>query len=76
MLDRRKFLKIVGITAAGAAVSMGSPSSLFAERSAPEARVAELPPMYLRGHKRSGCAFRPEMTDIWAGGGGMLPEDF
>lgn len=76
MLDRRKFLKIVGITAAGAAVSMGNPTNLFAERSAPPATTPQLPPMYLRGHKRSGCAFRPEITDIWAGGGAGLPEDF
>ncbi len=76
MLDRRKFLKFVGITAAGAALSLKGPTSLFAQQMAPETNPPDLPPMYLRGHKRSGCAFRPEMTDIWAGGGAVLPEDF
>jgi len=32
-------------------------------------------PLYrLHGHSRSGCAYRPELADIWSGGGAQLPD--
>ncbi len=75
MLNRRKFLQAAGITVAGAAVSMTKPIDLFAQRIASPHNAPELPTMQYSGHKRSGCASRPELADIWHGGGWELPDN-
>ena len=74
MLDRRKFLQAAGITVAGVAVSLAKPIDLFAARMAPQ-NIPDLPVMQYRGHKRSGCATRPELAEIWHGGGWELPDN-
>jgi len=72
MLNRREFLKLSGALAAGAVITLSSLNEVAAAWSDPPPRPA---PLYrFHGHSRSGCAFRPELTDIWAGGGAQLPE--
>lgn len=62
--------------AAGATLVMTGVESVLAIE--PTMNKTPTPPALYRyhGHARSGCAFRPEMTDIWAGGGAVLPEEF
>lgn len=71
MLNRREFLKLSSVLAAGAAISLTSFSEIVGwDRG----RVLKTPILRYRGHARSGCAFRPELTDIWSGGGSELPD--
>jgi hypothetical protein len=71
MLNRREFLKLSSVLAAGAAISLTS----FSEVIGRDPLYVPLKPiLHHRGHARSGCAFRPELTDIWAGGGAELPD--
>jgi hypothetical protein len=71
MLNRRDFLKLSSILAAGAVISISS----FSEVAGwDDTRRIDRPILRLRGDARSGCAFRPELTDIWAGGGAQLPD--
>lgn len=71
MLNRREFLKLSSVLAAGAAISLTS----FSEVAGwDKSRAPDAPILRYHGHARSGCAFRPELTDIWAGGGAQLPD--
>lgn len=74
MLDRRKFIQAAALLAAGAMMSFLPAKQLLALAGPSGVALRSLPPMPYRGHKRSGCAFRPELTDLWAGGGAHLPE--
>ncbi len=72
MLNRREFLKLSGALAAGAVITLSSLNEVAAAWSDPPPREA---PLYrLHGHSRSGCAYRPELADIWSGGGAQLPD--
>ena len=71
MLNRREFLKISAMLAAGAVVTLSSAGEVLAwnEEEPPEK------PLYRHfGHGKSGCASRPELADLWAGGGASLPD--
>jgi hypothetical protein len=70
MLNRREFLKLSGVLAAGAVVALSSAGEILAWNKQPPAR----PIMRLYGHNKSGCAFRPELVDLWAGGGASIPD--
>ncbi len=74
MLDRRHFIQTIALLAAGATISILPAKKLLALAGRPSTALRNLPPMPYRGHKRSGCAFRPELTDLWSGGGAHLPE--
>ena len=71
MLSRREFLKVTAVLSAGAVISLSGAAQVTAwDQPPPKAK-----PVYrYHGHDRSGCAFRPELTDIWAGGGAQLPD--
>lgn len=73
MLKRREFIKLSTVLAAGAVLpvtAVGKISSCEVSSLRGRAR----PPLYrLHGHKKSGCAFYPELVDIWSGGGAVLP---
>ncbi len=72
MLKRRDFLKTTAALSIGALLPLSLADHLSAEpRPEPAAPRPFLPH---HGHVKSGCAFRPEMAQIWAGGGGALPE--
>ena len=71
MLNRREFLKLSSVLAAGAAISLTSFNEIAGWD---KSRIPARPAFHHHGHARSGCAFRPELTDIWAGGGAQLPE--
>jgi len=71
MLNRRDFLKLSSLLAAGAVVALSSASEVLAWNAEPP---ADKPIYRLHGHSRSGCAFRPELADLWAGGGAQLPD--
>ncbi len=71
MLNRREFLKLSSVLAAGAAISLTSYSEVVGWNNS---RIPARPILRHHGHARSGCAFRPELTDIWAGGGAQLPD--
>ncbi len=71
MLNRRDFLKTSGLLAAGTVLSLTSAAQVMDwVDPLPTAR----PIMRLSGHARSGCAYRPELVDLWAGGGSQLPD--
>lgn len=74
MLTRRKFITLSAVVAAGTMLPM--PKGLESWSAEPPAPTA--PPsdaiLHLRGHKKSGCAFHPELVDWWAGGGAQLPD--
>ena len=71
MLNRREFLKLSAVLSAGAVIALSSPAQVLAwDQTPPRVR----PILQYHGHSRSGCAFRPELTDIWAGGGAQLPD--
>lgn len=76
MLDRREFIKISAMLAAGATLSLAGVEKVLAVESvSPEPHIDR--PLYrFHGHAKSGCAFRPEITDVWAGGGAVVPEEF
>jgi len=71
MLNRREFLKLSAVLSAGAVIALSSTAQVLAWDKTPP-RIK--PILHYRGHSRSGCAFRPELTDIWAGGGAQLPD--
>jgi hypothetical protein len=71
MLDRREFLKLSSVLAAGAVVALSSASDVLAWG---DKLPSEKPIMRLHGHSKSGCAYRPELADLWAGGGASLPD--
>ncbi len=72
MLNRREFLKLSGALAAGAVITLSSLNDVAAAWNGPPPSTA---PLYrLHGHSRSGCAYRPELADIWSGGGAQLPD--
>ncbi|MCK5127820.1 MAG: twin-arginine translocation signal domain-containing protein [candidate division Zixibacteria bacterium] len=76
MLKRRDFLKLSVIVAAGAAVPFSGLESAIAMNFTPLSEYTVKPIYRFHGHAKSGCAFRPELTDMWAGGGAVLPEKF
>lgn len=71
MLNRREFLKLSSMLAAGAVIAVSSPGEvlLWGRHEPPDT-----PLFRIHGHARSGCAFRPELVDLWAGGGAQLPD--
>ena len=69
-VNRRDFLKLSGFLAAGAVVALSSVEKVMAWNQPPPAK----PIMRLQGHSKSGCAFRPELVDLWAGGGASIPD--
>ena len=75
MLNRREFIRLSAVLAAGSLM----PAIPFADTHGASGqnihKAARRPVMHLRGHKKSGCAFHPELTDIWEGGGAQLPAD-
>lgn len=71
MLNRREFLKLSTVLAAGAVVSLSTAGRVLAW----DHRARTTRPLYrLHGHNKSGCAFRPELVDLWSGGGADLPD--
>jgi hypothetical protein len=73
MLNRRDFLKLSSMLAAGAVVTLSSASEILAWGRAP--RNIGRHNLYFHGHSKSGCAFRPELVDLWSGGGAQLPDN-
>ncbi len=74
MLTRRKFITISAMVAAGTMLPVPPVlESWSAEPPAPTAPPSDVI-LRLRGHKKSGCAFHPELVDWWAGGGAQLPD--
>lgn len=71
MLNRREFLKLSTVLAAGAVVTLSSAGEVLSWNAEPP---IDKPIYRLHGHSRSGCAFRPELADLWAGGGAQLPD--
>ncbi|MEZ5360620.1 MAG: hypothetical protein R3F48_17540 [Candidatus Zixiibacteriota bacterium] len=76
MLDRREFMILSAILAAGATITLTGVDSVLAIEPIDNRMPKEVPLYRFHGHAKSGCAFRPEITDIWAGGGAVLPEEF
>jgi len=76
MLERREFLKLSTVLAAGAVLTFSAAGEILAADDEPETGQKIRPPLRYRGHARSGCAFRPELSAVWAGGGAQLPDDF
>lgn len=80
MLKRRVFLKLSGLLAGGAVITLATPlMAMDAGDASPKSVViserGKPPPIYrYHGHARSGCSFRPELSDLWAGGGAQLPD--
>ena len=74
MLKRRDFLKLSGLLAGGAVIALATtPSAMEWSEAGSGKSVA--PPIYrFHGHAKSGCSFRPELTDLWSGGGAQLPD--
>jgi len=71
MLNRREFLKLSTALAAGAVVAISSAGEVLSWTEKPPSRKV----IYrIHGHSRSGCAYRPEVVDLWAGGGSQLPD--
>lgn len=75
MLSRRDFLKTTATVTIGAMLPLSLAETILAKAPPPLTAAPRLRPYPLQGHKRSGCAFHPEKTDIWAGGGAIVPED-
>jgi hypothetical protein len=71
MLNRREFIKLSTVLAAGAVMTLSAAGEVLAWN---EETPAERPIYRMHGHSRSGCAYRPELVDLWAGGGAELPE--
>jgi len=71
MLNRREFLKLSSVLAAGAVVALTPVSEVLSWNAEPP---TEKPVYRIHGHSRSGCAYRPELADLWAGGGAQLPD--
>ncbi len=76
MLNRREFLKLSAMLAAGATIVATSIDTVLAVEYTPEIKNQNVPLYRFHGHAKSGCAFRPELTDSWAGGGAVIPEEF
>ncbi|MFH1699356.1 MAG: hypothetical protein ABIE07_02115 [Candidatus Zixiibacteriota bacterium] len=74
MLKRREFLQLSTLLAAGAVVTLSSAGEILAIDDEPIIEDSSCPILRFHGHARSGCAFRPELTDMWHGGGGQLPD--
>ena len=70
MLNRREFLKLSTVLAAGAVVALSSADKVLGWGNHP----SERPIMRHHGHGKSGCSFRPELVDLWTGGGAQLPD--
>lgn len=75
MLKRREFLKLSALLAAGAVITVSGVDAVAAITFEPQSAIEHRPLYRFHGHARSGCAFRPELTDMWAGGGAVLPEN-
>jgi hypothetical protein len=75
MLNRREFIRISAVLAAGAALPLSMADRVMAINTSHPAGNGIRPVFRLHGHKKSGCAFQPELVDIWAGGGAQIPED-
>jgi hypothetical protein len=71
MLDRREFLKLSTALAAGAVITLSAAGEVVAWGNVPP---SDKPIFRITGHSKSGCAFRPELVDLWAGGGAQLPD--
>jgi hypothetical protein len=71
MLNRREFMKLSTVLAAGAVVTLSTTADALTWDRQPS---SSKPLMRLHGHSKSGCAFRPELVDLWAGGGAQLPD--
>ncbi len=74
LLARREFIKLSAILAAGAVLPVLPGDDALCMVSPVEHGHSPKSVFHFRGHKKSGCAFHPELTDIWAGGGAELPE--
>ncbi len=79
MLKRREFLKLSSLLASGAVLALATTPSAMEWHDAGATGAATtggsvLPNYHFSGHARSGCSFRPELTDLWAGGGAQLPD--
>lgn len=74
MLARREFIKLTAILAAGAVLPVLPTDDLECAIKSMAPSRSPRPILRFHGHKKSGCAFHPELTDIWAGGGAALPE--
>jgi hypothetical protein len=74
MLKRREFLQLSALLAAGAVVTISSAGEILAIDEEPISIDSSRPILRFHGHARSGCSFRPELTDMWQGGGSQLPD--
>ncbi|MEE9443473.1 MAG: hypothetical protein V3V99_12480 [candidate division Zixibacteria bacterium] len=74
MLKRREFLQLSALLAAGAVVTLSSAGEILAINDELVITGSSRPILRFHGHARSGCSFRPELTDMWHGGGGQLPD--
>ena len=75
MLNRREFIRLSAVLAAGTVMPLSMADSVMAVNTSPPEGNRIRPVFRLHGHKKSGCAFQPELVDIWAGGGAQLPEN-
>lgn len=75
MLTRREFIKLTAVLAAGTAVTMSLAGNVPALADTTLPSASRRPLLHHVGHARSGCSFRPELSDMWAGGGAELPEN-
>ena len=71
MLNRREFMKLSTVLAVGAVVTLSTTAEALVWDNQPS---APKPLLRLHGHSKSGCAFRPELVDLWTGGGAQLPD--
>ena len=74
MLARREFIKLSAILAAGAVLPVIPGENAECTITTITPSRSSRPILRLHGDKKSGCAFHPELTDIWAGGGAALPD--
>jgi hypothetical protein len=73
MLKRREFIRLSTVLAAGAVLPLAAADNIRSFEVLPVRTSAHRPLYRLHGHKKSGCAFCPELVDIWSGGGAVLP---
>ncbi len=68
MLKRREFIRLSAIIAAGAVLPLEILQKATAAEVQPSPRVRAGGYHHLFGHKKSGCAARPEAIDFFRGG--------
>jgi len=74
MLKRREFIKLSSLCTAGLMLPLSIVDDVKADNIPDRSPRRRLPVMHYHGHRQSGCAFHPELVDIWAGGGAALPD--